>query len=77
MKKIISMRTLKMGRPLKEGEAIPPFYLPVYDNFRDYTLECWIFPLAPIVLFWRIGINICWTIWKDLLMFQRLQRYKD
>lgn len=56
----------------KQGEMIPPFYLPVYEHQQMYALECWIFPLAPFVLFYRITSNMFWALWRDLVDYQRL-----
>jgi len=75
MKKIIDKKDLIYFRK-ENGAKIPLFYLPVYEPQDRYALECWFFLLAPFVLLWRITINIFWSIWKDLLEFQRLQTYK-
>ena len=64
-------RTLFVSKHI-EGSMIPPFYLPVYEKTEKYSLECWILPLAPFVLIYRIISNILWITWKDLIVFQRL-----
>lgn len=68
---------LKASVPYIEGALIPPFYLPVYKEHERYAIECWIFPLAPFVLFWRILRGVSWKIWNDLLEFQRLNIRKQ
>lgn len=55
-----------------EGEPIPYFYLPVYRRADMIAVECWIFPLAPIVLLLRILENMFISLWHDLLRFQLL-----
>lgn len=58
------------------GDVIPLFYLPIYSKDNEYVIECWHFLLAPFVLFYRIQKNVFWSIWRDLVTFQRLQKYK-
>lgn len=56
-------------RSKREGDMMPRFYLPVWKSMDRDAIECWIFPLAPFVLFWRITSHVLWIIWRDLLDF--------
>jgi hypothetical protein len=51
----------------REGDMIPRFYLPIWKTYDRYYVECWIFPLAPFVLFWRILQQVTKIIWSDLI----------
>jgi hypothetical protein len=55
-----------------EGNARPLWYLPVRRCIDRYSYETWIFPLAPFVLLYYIGVNVFWSIWRDLMEFSRL-----
>ncbi len=55
-----------------EGEARPLWYLPVRRYVNRFGYEVWIFPFAPFVLFAYIINNCFWSIWHDLVEFQRL-----
>lgn len=68
-----------LRRSHNEGEVIPRFYLPVYMNYDSFSIECWIFFLAPFVLLYKITKDVFWLIWKDLLDFYKnlsLKKYK-
>ncbi len=57
---------------LKEGLTLPRFYLPVAKPTYKLAYECWIIPLAPFVLFYRILTNALYCIWRDLIDLQRM-----
>ena len=58
------------------GEQIPRFYLPVkrsLDFGNNY--RCYLFPIAPFVLFWFIVSDVAHIIWQDLLYFSYDLKY--
>ena len=50
MKKI----KLHLSMPHKEGQEIPLFYLPIYNENIRNSVKCWLFPLAPFILIYKI-----------------------
>lgn len=62
-------------RNIKIGTEMPRFYLPIWGDYVTNNIECWIFPLAPFVLAYRILEQMLWILWKDL--FEWLQMLKD
>lgn len=50
----------------KEFGELPRFYLPVQRDLSSFSIECWIFPLAPFVLVYKIISRSLWTVWLDL-----------
>jgi hypothetical protein len=51
-----------------EGNMRPRFFLPVRRSYQRNTTECWIFPLAPFVLFYFLVSTALWAIWEDLII---------
>ena len=55
-----------------EGMMIPRFYLPVWRGYDRYSLEVWIFPLAPFVWVFRLFTEIFRKLWQDMNDWLRL-----
>ena len=55
-----------------EGLMVPRFYLPVRRPIYKLALECWIFPLAPIVWIFYLVKAIVWLIAHDSVDWLRL-----
>ncbi len=51
----------------QEGVCLPRFYLPVGRKIETGEIECWVFYLAPFVIFWRIIKGSMWNLWRDLV----------
>jgi len=60
---------LASQRFLEEGLIVFKFYLPVRETRKagSWTVECWLFPIAPFVMFYHIYRNMFRKIWQLLL----------
>lgn len=52
---------------MAEGEPLPKFFLPVRKRPMYNSYECWIVPLAPIVLVGYLLHGAFASIWRDLV----------
>lgn len=50
-----------------QGERYPKFFLPVKRDYHSGVMICWIFPLAPFVLFGALVAAASRSVWGDLL----------
>lgn len=72
-------------RSLKEGDVLPPFYLPVQIPVQRRpdvdAYEMWIFPLAPIVFMLYLLKAIIYSVSRDCVQWlddiRELNKYKS
>lgn len=62
---------------VSEGYMIPRFYLPIATDFKTRQAECWIFPVAPVAIFFIIMKRALWGIWVDLIDLAEILKHKN
>lgn len=61
-------------RYVQEGNIRPKFYLPVRVHYTSQQIECWIFPIALVMVPLYILKSALLSVWKDIYDLSGLYR---